>query len=53
MERNCTSKGDREMNIENMTIPDWLIVIGLGCVGGMLNFLVTFFIKWLGEEADE
>ena len=38
------------MNIENMTIIDWLILIGLGIVGGTLSFLVTFFIKWLRED---
>ena len=41
------------MNIENMTIFDWFILIGLGIVGGILSFLVTSFVKWLGEEADE
>lgn len=38
------------MSIENMTITDWLIIIGLGIVGGILNFLVTSFINWLREE---
>lgn len=38
------------MNIGNMTITDWLMIIGLGIVGGMINFLVTSFIKWLIEE---
>ena len=37
------------MNIENMTITDWLIFIGIGIVGGILSFLVTSFIKWLRE----
>lgn len=41
------------MNIENMTIFDWFILIGLGIVGGILSFLVTSFIKWLGEETDK
>ena len=41
------------MNIENMTIFDWLILIGFGIVGGVLSFLVTSFIKWLREEADK
>ena len=41
------------MNVENMTISDWLIIIGLGIVGGMINFLIISFIKWLGEETDE
>lgn len=41
------------MNIENMTIFDYFILIGLGIVGGILNFLVISFIKWLGEETDE
>ena len=38
------------MNIETMTITDWLILIGLGIMGGMINFLVTSFIKWLKED---
>lgn len=38
------------MNIENMTILDWLMIIGLGVVGGILNFLVTSFIKWLRDK---
>ena len=38
------------MNIGNMTITDWLMIIGLGIVGGMINFLFTSFIKWLIEE---
>lgn len=38
------------MNIETMTILDWLMVICLGVIGGILSFLVTSFIKWLGEE---
>lgn len=38
------------MNIETMTITDWLILIGLGVMGGMINFLVTSFIKWLKEN---
>ena len=29
------------MNIETMTITDWLILIGLGVMGGMINFLTT------------
>ena len=38
------------MNIETMTIPDWLMIISLGIMGGMINFLVTSFIEWLREE---
>ena len=38
------------MNIENMTITDWLMIIGLGIVGGMISFYVTSFINWLREE---
>lgn len=41
------------MNIENMTIFDWFILIGFGIAGGIINFLVISFVKWLGEEADE
>ncbi len=37
------------MNIETI-IPDWLMIIGLGIVGGIINFLVTSLIKWLREE---
>ena len=40
----------KEMSIETMTDIDWLILIGLGIVGGMISFLVTSFIKWLREE---
>ena len=41
------------MNIENMTIFDWFILIGLGIAGGIINFLAISFVKWLGEEADK
>lgn len=38
------------MNIESMTILDWLMIIGFGIIGGVINFLVTSFIKWLREK---
>ena len=38
------------MSIENMTAIEWLAVVGLGIVGGILHFLVTSFINWLWEE---
>ena len=41
------------MNIENMTIFDWFKLKGHGIVGGIISFLVTSYIKWLGEEADK
>lgn len=41
------------MNIENMTILDWFMIIAFGIVGGILSFLATSFVKWLKEEADE
>ena len=40
------------MNIENMTISDWLMIIGLGFVGVVINFLVTSFIKWFKELSE-
>lgn len=33
-----------------MVISDWLMIIGLGFMGGIINYLVTYFIKWLSEE---
>lgn len=38
------------MNIESMTIFDWLMIICLGIVGGVIHFLVTSFINWLRDN---
>lgn len=46
------TKEEIEMSIENMTVIDWLIIIGLGITGGLISFLATSFINWLRGNYD-